>query len=244
LWLGETGENCNEWFAAIYPMSIALEIGFNLWPLKKMDCTNSPLSIKIPKNWDKVIDYVKGKPHPGFIEARHIFDEFLENIRFENCEQKLQVSQSALRKPGCTVLGIDFDELPGVGESYQYHQKHEAKSDYRTNTQMEIIYQDSGRERRFVFDSKWDENTLILNQGEFACYTINEVRENQGVWIHFIDQVAGEITVSQGDSVLGNISLNGLAAERSDFVKLVEADYSRIKIEVIEGRIELQKLVF
>jgi hypothetical protein len=244
LWLGETGENCNEWFTALYPMSIALEIGYNLWPLKKMNCTNSPLSIKKPKDWDKIIDYAKGKPHPGFIEARQILDEYLENMLFDNCEQNPQVNQASLRQPGCVVLGIDFDELPGVTDSYQYNQKHMAQSDYRTNTHMEILKRDSGRESRFVFDSKWDDNVLILNHDEFACYTINRVSENHGVWIHFMDQVEGEIVVSQEETVLAKINLKGSGDDSKYFVNLLPATNSRIKIEVIEGRIELHKLVF
>ena len=42
LWMGETGENINPWYAALYPLASALGIGYNLWPWKKMDCTNSP----------------------------------------------------------------------------------------------------------------------------------------------------------------------------------------------------------
>lgn len=244
LWLGETGENCSEWFAALYSMSINLDIGYNLWPYKKMDCTNSPLSIKQPRDWDIVIDYAKGGPHPGYHKARLILDELLDNIRIENCNENLQVSQAALRKPGCTVLGIDFDELPGVGKSYQYNQRHLGQSDYRANTYMEIAKKESIEENRFVFDSKWDENVLRLNEGEFVCYGIQDIRMNQGMWIHFSDIKGGELTISQEDQVLSTVSMEGLSKETSYYINLRPSEYSSIRIDVVEGKIELNKLVF
>jgi hypothetical protein len=30
LWLGETGESIPEWFAALYPLAVSLDIGYNL----------------------------------------------------------------------------------------------------------------------------------------------------------------------------------------------------------------------
>ena len=94
LWLGESGENTNEWYAAFYPLCASLGIGYNLWPWKKMECTNSPCSIRKPKDYDLILDYVKGGPHPGFERAQSILDEYLQNIRLENCELHPEVTRA------------------------------------------------------------------------------------------------------------------------------------------------------
>ena len=37
LYLGETGENTEDWFAAMYPLALSLDIGVNVWPWKKLE---------------------------------------------------------------------------------------------------------------------------------------------------------------------------------------------------------------
>lgn len=112
LYLGETGENSAEWFAAMYPLAAELDIGYNIWPWKKMDTDSSPYSIRPPKGWEKIQAYTKDpridtKPSPE--EARVIFDEYLENIDIEKCTYIENVIPSIFRRPGCTVKACDFD---------------------------------------------------------------------------------------------------------------------------------------
>jgi hypothetical protein len=91
LWLGETGENTNEWYAAMYSLALSLDIGYNIWPWKKMHCTNSPYSVKQPAGWDAFLDYVKGGAKPGKAQAAAMLDEYLENMKLANCEENTGV---------------------------------------------------------------------------------------------------------------------------------------------------------
>ena len=92
LWMGETGENGNEWYAALYPLAISLGIGYNLWPWKKMECTNSPYSICKPKDYQMLLDYLKGGVKPTQEKAQEILNEYLENIKMENCMEHSEVT--------------------------------------------------------------------------------------------------------------------------------------------------------
>lgn len=65
LWMGETGENLNQWYTALYPLAHSLGTGYNLWTRKKMECTNSPFSVKAPKNYEKILCFIEGGEHPG-----------------------------------------------------------------------------------------------------------------------------------------------------------------------------------
>lgn len=184
LWLGETGENKNTWYAALYPLAESMGIGYNIWPWKKMDCTNSPCSIREPKNYQDILRYLDRGPHPGFERARKIFDEYLENVLYENCEHHPEITNHVFRKPPFTVCGVDFDECPGEGISYHAQNAAQKAPDteteaqertagaalYRKNTGMEICELYPKKEPEFSFDCGWDRMALVLKKGEFACY--------------------------------------------------------------------------
>ena len=172
LWLGESGENSNEWYAALYPLAMRLGIGVNLWPWKKLNCTNSPYSVRKPRDYDLILDYVRGGKHPGFEKSRQILNEYLENILLENCDCNASVMRHVLRRPPFSLYAADFDELPGRGVSYS-GSSHPAEDDYRQNTGMCICHDREAGAPRFAFDSQWDRFALVLHEGEFAAYTVS-----------------------------------------------------------------------
>ena len=110
LYLGETGENDPRWFAAMYPLAAELDIGYNIWPWKKMDTDNTPCSVKKPALWDKVIAYSGGGDRPSYADAQAAFTEYLENIRYEHCDHLDNVIASILRRPGCVLRACDHFE--------------------------------------------------------------------------------------------------------------------------------------
>lgn len=59
LWLGETGENSNDWFTNVVALMERNNIGWNMWPLKKSG-SNNPLQVVINENALKVMNYLKG----------------------------------------------------------------------------------------------------------------------------------------------------------------------------------------
>ncbi|MGN1345376.1 MAG: glycoside hydrolase family 5 protein [Eubacteriales bacterium] len=108
LYLGETGENSMLWFAAMYPLAAELDIGCNVWPWKKLATDSSPCSIRPPKLWKKIVDYTRGGDRPSYTEAQEAFDEYLDNIRFENCDFVENVIPSIFRRPGCEFKACDY----------------------------------------------------------------------------------------------------------------------------------------
>ena len=100
LWLGETGENTIEWFNAMIPLALRMNIGVNMWPWKKMCCVNSPCSVNEPADWHLLLDYVHGGAHPGREKARALLDEYLDNMRIENCRINDDVAACAFSGAG------------------------------------------------------------------------------------------------------------------------------------------------
>ena len=247
LWLGETGENVKEWYTAMYPLAVSCDIGYNLWPWKKMARDNSPCSIGKPENWEKIIEYTEGGPHPGYQQARKILDEFLNNITYANCQHHPEVTKAVYREPGCRVRATDFEHFPGKGISYSGKRTDSNWFGYRRNTGMGIVelYNINQREKRFAFDSMWDRFALELIEGEFAEYAINNVKEGDLVSLELYCKVDSEITLKQGSSIIGQLKISkkdGLY--KTEAIELLPAESSRIRVEMIGGKVIIEEICF
>ena len=227
LWLGESGENTAEWFAALYPLAAKLGIGYNVWPWKKMECGNSPYSVRAPKNWEKFTAYTSGGERPSYEEAQAMLDEYLENMLLENCAENPVVSASVRREPGCAVLAVDFDE----GGCHGFN-KIQAISGYRKGSGMEIIEPESLPEKRFGFDCCWDAFYLALSPEEYAEYTFYGVKADTAVSIEFAEGSSGRVELLQDGESLGELAAIGTSRE----ITLTPADQTCLRIRCSAGR--------
>ena len=96
IWLGESGENTDQWVARFRTLLETNGIPWAFWPYKKMDATSSPVSFRRPEGWDAIVAYaklprgdaaskqrIKDRPPQDVIDKA--MNELLDNIRFENC---------------------------------------------------------------------------------------------------------------------------------------------------------------
>ncbi len=95
IWLGESGENTDDWVAQFARLLEKNDIGWAFWPYKKMDATSSPVSYPQPDGWAQITAYAKLGRSLGDIEKRQAqrpsqevidraFASLLENIRFDH----------------------------------------------------------------------------------------------------------------------------------------------------------------
>jgi hypothetical protein len=94
LWMGESGENTYEWIAAFRELLETHDIGWCFWTYKRLDTDRSVVSIPRTTEWDDVVAFAE-RPRSTFQEVRETrpppqvtaraLDDYLENIRFENC---------------------------------------------------------------------------------------------------------------------------------------------------------------
>jgi hypothetical protein len=95
LWLGESGENNNEWIETYRKSLEKNDIGWCFWPYKKMDSTTGPVSFGQPPHWNEIITYADGfrgsdfaakrKNRPSVQHAKEALAGLLENIKIKNC---------------------------------------------------------------------------------------------------------------------------------------------------------------
>ena len=243
LWLGETGENRLEWYAAMFPLAEELGIGYNLWPWKKMACINSPCSIVAPEGWEELIAYAKGGRHPGYERAQRILDAYLENIRVANCRISESVTAHVFRTPGCVLRATDFDEFPGRGLSFSGLREPANEYGYRNGTGMGIVERHPEAGNLHGFDSRWNRFVLSLTPGEFACYTVYGIVDQTRLEIHAFGLEPTEIEISQDNQVLDRFSLGKVAAEQViSGLRLRRADRSVIRITVLTGHAEIDAI--
>jgi endoglucanase len=94
IYMGETGENSNEWIAAWTRLMVKNNIGYHYWPYKKMGRPSSVVTIPTPENWDSIMVFAE-KPRLNYKEIREARPDqelvkkamldLVENCKFQYC---------------------------------------------------------------------------------------------------------------------------------------------------------------
>jgi endoglucanase len=99
LWMGESGENTNEWFRSVVNLLESNNIGWAWWTIKKIESESSLMTIPEPSGYRKVLDYWAGKgPMPTVEEAKATFFELAENVKLEKCKINYPVIEALIPK--------------------------------------------------------------------------------------------------------------------------------------------------
>jgi endoglucanase len=99
IWMGESGENNNEWFKAAVNLFETNNIGWSWWTIKKIGSESSLLTITKPAGYQKIVDYWSGKgPKPPADEAKATFMDLADNVKFEKCKINQDVLNALFNK--------------------------------------------------------------------------------------------------------------------------------------------------
>lgn len=96
VWLGESGENTDQWIGQFIKTLEQNHVGWCFWPYKKLQSTSCMVSIPNPPFWNEVVQFAKVPigvawssnrvaKRPSLDHSRQAFQALLQNIRFENC---------------------------------------------------------------------------------------------------------------------------------------------------------------
>jgi len=117
IWLGESGENTDEWIAQFVKALEKNNIGWAFWPYKKMGKPSSVVSIIPPADWEKIVEFAKLPRGTGHAEERlkaradqetinRVFAELVERVRVQKC----RVNEGYLK-----ALGLKADVAAASG---------------------------------------------------------------------------------------------------------------------------------
>jgi len=163
VWVGETGERDSTIYWATTDYFEANNIGWSFWPWKKMDTVNTPYSIKRPQHWDAVAAYSRGEAKPTREVAQKAFDEFLTNIRLENCTYSPEMVNAMLRRVPARIEAENYGHA-GPGVSYGVKDAARRSQYYRLDEPVTIKVREAQRPRTDQF--------IILAATEWTAYQI------------------------------------------------------------------------
>lgn len=94
MYMGETGENTDEWIAGFTKIMNDNNISWTYWPYKKLDSTRGVMSIPTPENWHRIQEYAEAdrrslakireaKFAPEI--AQKAMSGLIENLKYRNC---------------------------------------------------------------------------------------------------------------------------------------------------------------
>ncbi|QNE40072.1 cellulase family glycosylhydrolase [Hymenobacter sp. NBH84] len=170
VWVGETGENSNEWLTAAAQALNEQHIGWCHWNVKRVAGTTSLLNIK---------------PY-GSILTPEGRGNLLRNIQFRNCEPNRDVLDALMRQPGTTATKAYTSlTLPGTIAATHYDMGRAGtayqdsvyqKTDYRRPDRWNLggASRNDGVDVGLAHDG---DNTALAVQhmtgGEWFQYTVN-----------------------------------------------------------------------
>jgi endoglucanase len=107
VWMGESGENTDDWIASFRSLLERNHIGWCFWPYKKMDATSCVASVNVPEGWDAIVSFAD-RPRTTFEEIRNnrpprekverALASYLERMKLSNC----RINEGYLKALGMT----------------------------------------------------------------------------------------------------------------------------------------------
>jgi len=101
IWLGESGENTNDWFRECVALVEKHGIGWAWWPYKKLTNPRCIQTVTAPDDFKKIVDYWNGEgERPSREAARRGLFELVENLKVDNCRFNGDVAQALVPAGG------------------------------------------------------------------------------------------------------------------------------------------------
>ncbi len=94
IYIGETGENTDEWVGEFRNLLEKNNIGWHFWPYKKLDNPKNIISVPLPNNYQTIIDFAENNRGSykelreiklNRVEIKETLMQYLENIKYKNC---------------------------------------------------------------------------------------------------------------------------------------------------------------
>lgn len=116
LWLGETGENSNQWFVDCVELMKTNNIGWAWWPHKKIASIAGPLSAYLLPAYQNLLNYWNnGGIQPSVTTAKNALMAQANMLLIENCQYQKDVIDALIRMPNNTILKPYADnQIPGI----------------------------------------------------------------------------------------------------------------------------------
>ena len=248
LWLGEAGENSNEWFMEVTNLMEKNDIGWAWWNYKKIGTITGPVSSPSDSVYQEITRYWNGDGgRPSNETAQLGLNNMVENLKLENCEIKKGVIASLL-DDNYGTKNLPFKDLfiPGKIDIVDYDLGANGLAyfdfDYIDNRpnggglktwNNGWAYRNDGVDIQVSSDTKISKHHVSHTEsGEFLKYTINVLK----------DDVYDFSIISSAESAEASVALYNSQNQViiSEKKLPVTQDYD-LWVETVLGEAELKK---
>lgn len=216
LWLGESGENGNEWFKRTIRMAESERIGWSWWPFKKIESTVGPLSVSTTGGWKEFIAWGKGGAKPDSATLDRGLEELAENLRLSRCRVQRDVLDAMFRQVRSdSTLPWRPLEIPGSfgaedydlgGDGFAYHDS----NSMNIGIEGKGAWNQGWSFRNDGVDLQWSAseqawNIGWLEEGEWIRYSFDVPRGGQFSLLARTAGPGGEMDLSIDGSSVGSL---------------------------------------
>jgi len=188
VWLGESGENSNEWFRDVVRYCEQANIGWAWWPWKKIGTISGPIIVQKPAGYQAILNYWNNTgPRPATNVALASLLQLAQATRLENCVVHPDVIDALIRPVtqgqtlpfrNHTVPGVVYAaayDLGRPGEAYldqTTNNPHNSGNIYRNDTvDLEVCSDGAptlGYDVGWLDAGDWMKYTVALPPGAFS----------------------------------------------------------------------------
>lgn len=174
LWLGESGENSNQWFVDCIGLMERNHIGWSWWTLKKVGSFACPLHIQVPPEYPLLTSYWnQGGPKPSKEVATKALFQLTENVKSEHCFFVKDFVDAMFRQVTDTMtLPYRQHLLPGKVNAVDYDLGRQG-----------YAYCDSDFQNVPGNKNRWNRGGVYRNDGVDIERTVNPSPENCGYYV-------------------------------------------------------------
>ena len=122
LWMGESGENSNNWYYEVFKLLEENNIGWNFWTHKKVEKISSPFSALVTPQYQTLLNYWNGSgSQPSETYSYAALLSFANSLKIENCIELPGVIAS-LTDPEYGEISKPFSQhsIPGTIPAVEY----------------------------------------------------------------------------------------------------------------------------
>ncbi len=203
IWLGEFSENSNHWNAETVDLMAKHNIGWAVWPYKKMGSVSGMVAFNEPNNWSALAGYINGGAKPSANTGQTILNELLQNVKLSNCKINRDYLFSLFPAPNSAARGFAPHHLPGVISAVEY--------DMGKNgiAYSDLVYQTSQFGAGGGSYTAWNTGWYFRNDGVDVQYSNAENKAIVGwmetaEWMQYTADVAFTSTYSVKIRAAGN----------------------------------------
>jgi len=185
LWLGETGENSNQWLTDMAELMKNNNIGWATWPHKKIKSTSGPLSVTLSPLYQTLLNYWSGSgSRPTATYAYSALMTQANLLKLESCRWNRDYTHALLNQPfSSATTPFAPNVVPGTVYAPDYDMGEQgvaySDNDYQ-NTGGGAVYNSGYNYRNDGVDieqcSDFGSNGYDvgwINNGEWLTYTID-----------------------------------------------------------------------